>query len=558
MLFKKLGFALLLVSWFSFMTVANAQQPSPYTEIPIAPQFDLAPHQAPESRAQLNQVKQNINQARAQIALIMRGESQLNTSFTLGEGTPGAVQMTNEGLLKGWYENNILAQFTHAKSMGDLSTQRLTFVNELSTRCQNDAIYQHIVNNVVLPQMQTFITGNFHPAVKYNAMLIVGQMNQRSNYNPDQTRRVPVPSTTALSFLVQNVQGGAANDAILLASWVGVLRHVRMNRLTNHIPGNNQVVIATQALSLLNQEAVAAGRTPSGQTWLQRRALEVLSAIGRDNGQILPAIVAIVKDDDAPISLRLSAAKALHYFYYDAQTKVALEDTSNALGLLAIKICRNELARVEAEKEAEAAQAAGGVTDFGGGMGGMDGGMGGAMGGMDGGMGGAMGGMDGGMGGMDGGMGGMMGGMGGDVFGGGASVLSKEEKRRVDYSRRILAYQLYHVVLAIGKEGRQAGPNRIPSTGMVLAAVQDNAGQPALTKLQESMDALVATIRMPSNDSAVSPDEPVAEPDRETMLADLEDEVRKFESFLLPTAGPVDTAAPAANPGEPAPVVPGS
>ena len=180
------------------------------------------------------------------------------------------------------------------------------------------------------------------------------------------------------------------------------------------------------------------------------------------------------------------------------------------------------------------------------------------MGGMDGGMGGAMGGMDGGMGGMDGGMGGTMGGMGGDVFGGGASVLSKEEKRRVDYSRRILAYQLYHVVLAIGKEGRQAGPNRIPSTGMVLAAVQDNAGQPALTKLQESMDALVATIRMPSNDSAVSPDEPVAEPDRETMLADLEDEVRKFESFLLPTAGPVDTAAPAANPGEPAPVVPGS
>ena len=550
MLFKKLCLALLLAGWFSSMKVANAQQPSPYTEIPIAPQFDLAPHQAPESRAQLNQVKQNINQARAQIALIMRGEAQLNTSFTLGEGTPGAVQMTNQGLLKGWYENNIFAQFTHARSMGDLSAQRLTFVNELNTRCQNDAMYQHIANNVVLPQMQKFITGNFHPAVKYNAMLIVGQMNQQSNFNPDQTRRVPVPSTVALSFLVQNVQGGAANDAILLASWVGVLRHVSMNRLTNHIPGNNQVVIATQALSLLNQDAVAAGRTPSGQTWLQRRALEVLSAIGRDNGQILPAIVAIVKDDDAPISLRLSAAKALHYFYYDAQTKVAVEDTSNALGLLAIKICRNEFARVEAEKEAEAAQTAGGVADFGDGMGGM----GGAMGGMDGGMGG----MGGAMGGMDGGMGGMGGMMGGDVFGGGASVLSKEEKRRVDYSRRILAYQLYHVVLAIGKEGRQAGPNTIPSTGMVLAAAQDNAGKAALTKLQESMDELIATIRMPANNSTVSPDEPVEEPDRETMLADLEDEVRKFESFLLPAAVPVEAAAPAAKPEETTPVVPGS
>ena len=558
MLFKKISIALLIVGWFSSAAVAIAQQPSAFTEIPLAPQFDLAPHQAPEARAQLNQVKQNINQARAQLALIMRGEAPLNASFTLGEGTPGAVQMTNQGLLKGWFENYVFAQFTHARSMGELATQRLTFVNELNTRCQSDTVYQHLANNVVLPQMQTFLTGNFHPAVKYNAMLIVGQMNQQSNYNPDQTRRVPVPSSAALGFLLQNIEGAAANDAILLASWVGILRHTGMNRLTNHISGPNQVAIATQALNLLNQDPNASGRTISGQTWFQRRALEVLAAIGRDNGQILSRIVEIIKDDNAPISLRLSAAKALHYFYYDAQTKVAVEDTLNALGLLSIKICRNELARVEAEKEAEAAAVAGGVGDLGAGMGGAMGGMDGGMGGMDGGMGG----MDGGMGGMDGGMGGMggmMGGMGGDVFGGGASVLSKEEKRRVDYSRRILAYQLYHIVLAIGKQGRQAGPNTIPSTGMVLAVTQDNAGQAALTKIQESMDALIATIRIPSAEGRVSPDEPVEEPDRETMLANLEDEVRKIESFLLPAASAVEVETPAVTPDDnDAPLVPGS
>ena len=101
MLFKKIGIALLIVGWFSSAAVTRAQQPSTFTEIPLAPQFDLAPHQAPEARAQLNQVKQNINQARAQLALIMRGETPLNASFTLGEGTPGAIQMTNQGLLKG-------------------------------------------------------------------------------------------------------------------------------------------------------------------------------------------------------------------------------------------------------------------------------------------------------------------------------------------------------------------------------------------------------------------------------------------------------------------------
>ncbi len=552
MLFKKLRLVLLAAVWCTVGSVAMAQQAAQYTEIPLAPQFDLAPHSAPEARAQLNQVKQNINQARAQIALINRGEAPLNGSFTLGEGTPGAVQMTNQALLKGWYENYVFAQFTHAATISELATQRMTFVNEFNTRCQIDEVYQHIANNIVLPQMQAFIDGNFHPAVQYNAMLIVGQMNHRANYNPDQTRRVPMPSEVALNYLMQNIQGAAKNDALLLASWVGVLRHVSMNRVINHIPGSNQVVIANQAMALLNQDAAAAGRSLSGQTWLQRRALEVLSAIGRDNGQILPRIIAIVKDDNAPISLRLSAAKALHYFYYDAQTRVVVEDTSNALGLLTIKICRNELARVEAEKELEAAKAAGGVAGLGAGM---MGGMEGAMGGMEGAMGGGMGGMGGGMGGM---MGGMEGAMGGDVFGGGDSVLSKEEKRRVDYSRRILAYQLYHVVMAIGKEGRRVGPNSVPATGMVLAVGQDNAGQPALAKLQESMDAIIATIRIPSQDDAVSPDEVAAEPDRDTMLANLEDEVRKFESFLLPAAAPAAADVPSTNPAEPAAVAPGS
>ena len=556
MLFKKFCLGLLMVGVLTCSSISSAQQPAAFTEIPIAAPFDLAPHQAPESRAQLNQVKQNINQTRAQLALIFRGEAALGANFTLGEGGPSPVQMTNEALLKGWYENYVFAQFTHAKSMGELAMQRLTFVNELNTRCPNDAVYQYIANNIVLPQMQTFLTGTFHPAVQYNAMLIVGQINQRSSYNPDQTRRVPVPSSAALGFLMTNVQGAAQNDALLLASWVGVLRHVSLNRVTQHIPGNQQVAIATQALNLLNQDANAAGRSLSGHTWLQRRAIEVLSAIGRDNGQILTKIVSIIKDENSPISLRLSAAKALHYFYYDDRTKVAVEETSNSLGLLAIQICRNELARVEKEKELEASNAAGGVGDFGAGMmGGMDGGMDGGMGGMDGGMDGGMGGMAGGMGGMMGGMGGAM---GGDVFGGGASTLSKEEKRRVDYSRRILAYQLYHVVLGIGKQGRQAGPNTIASTGMVLAVTQDNAGQAALTQLQEGMDALIETIRIPEDNSTVSPDEPVSEPDRETMLGNLEGEVRKLESFLLPAVAPATAENPAANTTEPNPVVPGS
>ena len=73
MLFKKTWFVLLAVVSLSSLS-ASAQQLSPYTELPIAAAFDLEAHQAPESRAQLNQVKQNINQTRVQLAMILRGE----------------------------------------------------------------------------------------------------------------------------------------------------------------------------------------------------------------------------------------------------------------------------------------------------------------------------------------------------------------------------------------------------------------------------------------------------------------------------------------------------
>ena len=93
---------------------------------------------------------------------------------------------------------------------------------------------------------------------------------------------------------------------------------------------------------------------------------------------------------------------------------------------------------------------------------------------------------------------------------------------------------------------------------MLLAVTQDNAGQAALTQLQEGMDALIETIRIPEDNSTVSPDEPVSEPDRETMLGNLEGEVRKLESFLLPAVAPATAENPAANTTEPNPVVPGS
>jgi hypothetical protein len=261
---------------------------------------------------------------------------------------------------------------------------------------------------------------------------------------------------------------------------------------------------------------------------LQRRAIDVLAMIGQDDQKILPKILNIMQDEKAAMSLRLTAARALKYFNYSPSTQVPVESTSNALGILIVRICRNEIDRVDQEKALAALQEASGVSDAEGDMGGM-GGMGGMMGGMEGGMEGGM-----------GGMGGMMGGMGGTNDA--KSTLKPKEKRQVDYSRRILVYQLFHVYEAIGEKQIRT----TPPIGMYAAVVQDAAGQLALDRVGDAMTALIDILRIPEPDESKPAED---ELNRDELLEEIAAEIRKLESFVIPvetTPETVTADAPAA------------
>ena len=513
-----------------------AQQPAPapapptFKKIDVASIFDGKTEAVLADKRLQSTIRRNVSFAKAQVYDVLRGGSGLNDNFVIAEGTPDQNTITNQQLLTGWYQNYHFALMTQA-SMGDIDLQRLEFIKELTMICTDNSIHSHVVDQIAIPQMTAFLQENYHPVVKYNAMLIIGQLNSQVVLT-DEGRTVPVPLPAALTFMVNAIQSGAETDAILLASWIGVLRHVRLNRLNQNIAGSDIVTIAGEAMKLLNQATPPANRSAAGHVWLQRRVIDVLAMIGQDDQKILPKILSIMRDEKAAMSLRLTAARALKYFNYSPSTQVPVESTSNALGTLIVRICRNEIDRVDQEKALAALQEASGVSDTEGDMG-----MGGAMGGM----GGAMGGMGGDMGGM-GGMGGALGGMGGtnDV----KSMLAPKEKRQVDYTRRILVYQLFHVYEAIGEKQIRT----TPPIGM-HAAVQDAAGQLALDRVGDAMTALIDILRIPEPDESKPAED---ELNRDELLEEIAAEIRKLESFVIPvetTPETVTADAPATVPG---------
>jgi hypothetical protein len=514
-----------------------AQQPAPapapptFKKIAVASIFDGKTEAVLADKRLQSTIRRNVSFAKAQVYDVLRGGSGLNDNFVIAEGTPDQNTITNQQLLTGWYQNYHFALMTQATSMGDIDLQRLEFIKELTMICTDNSIHSHVVDQIAIPQMTAFLQENYHPVVKYNAMLIIGQLNSQVVLT-NEGRTVPVPLPAALTFMVNAIQSGAETDAILLASWIGVLRHVRLNRLNQNIAGSDIVTIAGEAMKLLNQATPPANRSAAGHVWLQRRVIDVLAMIGQDDQKILPKILSIMRDEKAAMSLRLTAARALKYFNYSPSTQVPVESTSNALGTLIVRICRNEIDRVDQEKALAALQEASGVSDTEGDMG-----MGGAMGGM----GGAMGGMGGDIGGM-GGMGGALGGMGGtnDV----KSMLAPKEKRQVDYTRRILVYQLFHVYEAIGEKQIRT----TPPIGM-HAAVQDAAGQLALDRVGDAMTALIDILRIPEPDESKPAED---ELNRDELLEEIAAEIRKLESFVIPvetTPETVTADAPATVPG---------
>jgi hypothetical protein len=514
-----------------------AQQPAPapapptFKKIDVASIFDGKTEAVLADKRLQSTIRRNVSFAKAQVYDVLRGGSGLNDNFVIAEGTPDQNTITNQQLLTGWYQNYHFALMTQA-SMGDIDLQRLEFIKELTMICTDNSIHSHVVDQIAIPQMTAFLQENYHPVVKYNAMLIIGQLNSQVVLT-NEGRTVPVPLPAALTFMVNAIQSGAETDAILLASWIGVLRHVRLNRLNQNIAGSDIVTIAGEAMKLLNQATPPANRSAAGHVWLQRRVIDVLAMIGQDDQKILPKILSIMRDEKAAMSLRLTAARALKYFNYSPSTQVPVESTSNALGTLIVRICRNEIDRVDQEKALAALQEASGVSDTEGDMG-----MGGAMGGM----GGAMGGMGGAMGGMGGDMGGALGGMGGtnDV----KSMLAPKEKRQVDYTRRILVYQLFHVYEAIGEKQIRT----TPPIGM-HAAVQDAAGQLALDRVGDAMTALIDILRIPEPDESKPAED---ELNRDELLEKIAAEIRKLESFVIPvetTPETVTADAPATVPG---------
>jgi hypothetical protein len=495
-----------------------------------------------------------------------------------------------------YYYNKILFPTltqTSDTALAALPEERQKLFRDHLERCSDPTVHVYLVNKV-FDQMKAIVLDNYHPAARYNAMLVISNLNDTDVVRVGGDKKVPEPMMAALPFIYEQFTKPDNTDAMRVAALLGLVRHLEWDNFrgnanppapTINAPLRTQIV--KSLLDLAQQQDPPAGRNAAGHEWFRRRAIEGLTHAGyhKADAEIAGAMEALLKDEKEPLAIRCAAASAVGKLGFQAPVKLEPTPAAKELGYLALLACHNELTRVadlnKQELERLTRLQGGASGGYGGGYGGSaDGGMPGGRGMMPGGaagMGvgpGAGGSADGAYSGprpggsvrpkgpgadAAGGVGGMLNGGPGSEYGGGYGAVSQAsldpKQYRFDYIRRRIRGQIYAVEVGlVGPDGFQrylteqklaeaaAKPGAVlpasattrydsPPRGVLVLAKDKKADEEFVKKVVDAVVKLARTVE-----------------ETDTDLAELDKKLRKEMKTLEAMTRKLAVAKPVAEP----------
>lgn len=470
--------------------------------------------------------------------------AQLGTKTNIVMGRAGLA--SNQATLEDWYRKYLFPAMAAQDRLGDLADNRDSLMKDLE-RAADATIHQLIVD-IAYDEATKRVTGNYHPIVRYNALLIIGGLNQTEQRLVGTDRYPAIRLAKALDFLWAELQKPDQIDILRVAALLGLERHfflVKQRPQDQPVPDARRAEVASLMQTWAEQKEPPAGRSADAHAWIRRKAMEVLGAVGQvgDGQAIFNSLLAIASDTNETFSVRCSAARALGELNYTNITGIDAVATTQKLAALAAAACRSEDSWVkEQQKELDKqTRKPGGGMDTMGGMGGMAG-MASMMGGTGamssmlpspgtGGSGGA---------GMAGypGMGSGGGGYPGGPSGMGFGMVSEEMENLMDDARRRLKYPVFCVQLGIRGEERRSGIGAADASalGSFAQLAADDAQKAEIQKILTALDAIIVATDL------------VEEP-LEEMMTKVRDKTRALEAMLPQVEEPGDDTDAADLPG---------
>ena len=231
-----------------------------------------------------------------------------------------------------YYKTYALARWTQLSTLNNLRDYHKELFSNLS-RAKSGEVHDYL-NKLVLDYMGKIAKNDkYHPAVRINAMLTIGDLNSVDSTLPTQN----VPLADAMPVLLQTVNDDKQIVPVRIEALVGINRHVTM--------GVNDPQIQNQIFSAMLKLVTGANAANLGQAWMCKQAVDILGLLGNlgPNNQVPKLLSAYAGDTKAPFFLRLSAAEALGKLKYAGANGLDPVALAKSLGQLMLDACDAEL-----------------------------------------------------------------------------------------------------------------------------------------------------------------------------------------------------------------------
>jgi hypothetical protein len=222
-------------------------------------------------------------------------------------------------------------------ALGQLGEKRKDLFGRFINQTKSQATRDHLNANT-LKAMGAIAKGQYHPAVRYNAALIIGQLDAQPG-----AKSLPAATELLLTFLEnEQFNNVPVPTAVKVAALVSLQRHVRLGV---DPPIADRITKAT--LAVANREELPEDVSAKAYGWVRRQAAKVL-AIQSEKGVAPPVyqtFVRLVADDKSDLDDRCAVAQLLQPTMFAGAQGLNPEDMAFALGALA-----KEVLQVEADE----------------------------------------------------------------------------------------------------------------------------------------------------------------------------------------------------------------
>jgi hypothetical protein len=162
------------------------------------------------------------------------------------------------------------------------------------------------LNALTLKTMTQIAAGNYHPLARYNAMMLIAELNENDASE--------APYKPALKLMLSAARAEKLLDSVRVAALIGIIRHVKSE---SGIDAADKAAVTSTLGQLVTDAKPPATRSREGHDWMRRRALEGLVAIFAKepgpppSGSFLTVLGNLLAEDDSTMELRAEAAEAL-------------------------------------------------------------------------------------------------------------------------------------------------------------------------------------------------------------------------------------------------------